>query len=78
MAGLRARSSPFDLEVVNEAWAEELRQLNPTAFAAKGGHRWCVPLRAGEQSLGALVLADRVNGARYTAEELELLKCIGD
>jgi putative PEP-CTERM system histidine kinase len=76
--GLRARSSPFDLEEVNEPWAEELRQLNPTAFAAKGGNRWCVPLRAGEQSLGALVLADRINGAPYTAEELELLKCIGD
>jgi len=77
-AGLRARSSPFDLEEVNEAWAEELRQLNPTAFAAKGGNRWCVPLGAGEQSLGALVLADRVNAAPYTVEELELLKCIGD
>ena len=38
----------------------------------------CVPLRAGEQSLGVLVLADRVNGAVYTVEELELLKCIGD
>ena len=37
-----------------------------------------MPLTAGEQSLGALVLADRVNGAPYTAEELELLKCIGD
>src|SRR5712691_5141992 len=56
--GLRVRSSPFDLEDVNEAWAEELRQLNPTAFA-KGGNRLCVPLRAGEQSVGVLVLADR-------------------
>ncbi len=77
-AGLRARPSPFDLEAVNEAWAEELRRLNPTAFAGKGGNRWCVPLSAGEQVLGALVLADRVNASPYTAEELELLKCIGD
>ena len=38
----------------------------------------CVPLRAGEQNLGLLVLADRINGATYTVEELELLKCIGD
>jgi len=43
-----------------------------------GGHRWCVPLRTGEQSLGALVLADRVNAAQYTPEELELLRCIAD
>ena len=76
-AGLRARSSPFDLEGVGEPWAEELRQLNSTTFP-NGGHRWCVPLRAGEQSLGALVLADRVNGADYTIEQLQLLQCIAD
>ncbi len=76
-AGLRVRSSPFDLEGVNEPWAEELRQLISTAFP-NGGHRWCVPLRAGEQSLGALVLADRVNGTDYTAEQLQLLECIAD
>jgi putative PEP-CTERM system histidine kinase len=77
VAGLRARSSPFDLEKVNEPWAEELRQLNPTTFP-KGGDRWCVPLGAGQQTLGALVLADRVNGAGYTVEELLLLQCIAD
>jgi putative PEP-CTERM system histidine kinase len=76
-AAFLTRTSPFDLESVDEAWAEELRQLNPQVFAAKGGNRWCVPLRTGEQSLGALVLADRVSGAPYTAEELELLACIG-
>jgi putative PEP-CTERM system histidine kinase len=76
-AGLRVRSSPFDLEGVHEPWAEELRQLNPTTFP-NGGNRWCVPLRAGEQTFGALVLADRVNGADYTVEELHLLRCIAD
>ena len=76
-AGLRVRSYPFDLEGINEEWAQELRQLNPTTFP-NGGNRWCVPLRAGEQSLGVLVLADRVNGATYTAEQLQLLQCIAD
>ncbi len=76
-AGLRVRSSPFNLEEVGEPWAAELRQLNPTQFP-NGGHRWSVPLRAGDEVLGVLVLADRVNGARYTIEELELLQCIGD
>ncbi len=75
--GLRTRSSPFDLEGVDEPWAEELRQLNPTTFP-NGGHRWCVPLRAGERSLGAFILADRVNGVHYTAEEVHLLQCIAD
>ena len=76
-AGLRGRSSPFTLEDVNEPWAEELRRLNSSAFA-NGGSRLCLPLRAGEQSLGVIVLADRINGAIYTVEELELLSCIGD
>ena len=75
--GLRARSSPFDLEGINEPWGEELRQLNSSTFP-NGGNRWCVPLRAGEQSLGALVLADRVNGAPYTVEQIQLLQCIAD
>jgi putative PEP-CTERM system histidine kinase len=35
-------------------------------------------LRAGDQSLGVLVLADRVNGAQYTGEQLQLLQCIAD
>ncbi len=69
--------SPFDLEPVGEAWAEELRQLNPSSFP-NGGHRWCVPLRSGEEIVGVLVLADRVNGAAYSIEELELLQCIAD
>ena len=43
-AGLRARSSPFDLEDVNEPWAEELRQLNPTTFP-NGGNAVCSPAR---------------------------------
>lgn len=76
-AGLRVRTSPFNLEGIGEQWASELRRLNPSTFPT-GGDRWCVPLRAREQSLGALVLADRVNGASYTAEELHLLQCMAD
>jgi putative PEP-CTERM system histidine kinase len=76
-AGLRARSSPFDLEAVDEPWGGEMRQLNSTTFP-NGGNRWCVPLRAGDHCLGALVLADRINGAGYTAEELQLLQCIAE
>lgn len=75
LEGLRARTSPFDLEDIAEPWAAELRRLNATTFP-NGGHRWCVPLRAGDQLLGLFVLADRVNGAVYTAEEINLLQCI--
>lgn len=76
-SGLLLKSSPFDLEAAGEPWAAELRGLNPSTFP-NGGNRWCVPLRAGEQSLGAFVLADRVNGATYTVEQLHLLQCIAD
>ena len=75
--GLRSRTGPFDLEEVDAPWADQLRRLNTSTFA-HGGHRWCVPLWAGEQFLGVLVLADRVSGVAYSEEEQELLKCIGD
>ena len=77
VAGLQDKSTPFDLEHVDVGWAEELRQLNPSTFAT-GGDRLCVPLRSAERTIGVIVLADRVNAAIYTHEELELLKCIGD
>jgi len=75
--GLRESTSAFDLDVIDEPWAAQLRQLNPTTFT-QGGNRLCVPLRAGQRAIGAVVLADRVNGSVYTVEELELLRCIGD
>ncbi len=74
LAGLRDRTAPFDLDDAAGGWVQELRDRNPTNFP-NGGHRMCVPLRTGEQMLGALVLADRISGAPYTIEELELLRC---
>jgi putative PEP-CTERM system histidine kinase len=76
-AGLRDRRLPFDLEALNEPWAEELKRNNPSTFS-NGGIRLCIPLRAGELAVGFIALADRVGGGIYTIEELELLKCIGD
>jgi putative PEP-CTERM system histidine kinase len=55
----------------------EWRQINAAAFSG-GGHRWCVPLVTGGDVLGAIVLGDRVGGSSYTAEEVDLLRCIGD
>lgn len=74
--GLRSHSVPFDLEVIREPWAEELRLLNPPTFT-RGGNRVCVPLRLTKEEFGVIVVADRVSGAVYTQEELELLQCIG-
>lgn len=76
-AGLAGHPGPFDLEAVREDWGEALRRMSSAQFRT-GGHRICVPLWAGERWLGLAVLADRVDGIPYTAEELDLLKCIGD
>jgi putative PEP-CTERM system histidine kinase len=76
-SGLHARSSPFDLENIQDAWADELRQLNPSMFPS-GGNRLCLPLVAGPRVVGVVVLADRINGTPYSVEELELLRCIAD
>jgi putative PEP-CTERM system histidine kinase len=76
-AGLSTRRSPFDLDHVFEPWADDLRRANASDFVT-GGHRLVVPLHAERAVLGIIVLADRVGGADYTAEELELLECIGD
>ena len=76
-AALRRFSGPFDLEEVKEEWGETLCRISARQFRA-GGHRICVPLFGGDHWLGLVILADRVNGAAYTVEELEMLKCIGD
>lgn len=55
-----------------------LRDLVQMEFAAKGGHRFCVPIRTGDDTLGLLMLGDRVRGLPFTDEELELLTTIGE
>lgn len=74
---LQARSEPFDLEKIRENWADVLKAINPRQFE-HGGNRICIPLHASDRCLGAIVLADRVEGMSYSVEELDLLKCIGD
>jgi putative PEP-CTERM system histidine kinase len=70
-------SRPFELEASKETWVEPLKSISAGHFRT-GGNRICVPLVAGEQRIGVILLADRVNGLRYSGEETDLLKCIGD
>jgi len=74
---LQSISSPFDLDAASGAWAEEFRRLNASTFR-DGGYRLCVPLRSGDRTVGVVVLADRINAAVYTVEELELLTCVAN
>ena len=74
---LNKLSRPFELERAKEKWTDNLKEISAGQFRT-GGNRICVPLLAGEHRLGVIILADRVSGIRYTGEEMDLLKCIGD
>ena len=76
-AELARLSRPFDLGRAKEKWARDLMERSSGQFRT-GGSPICVPLIGGEHCLGAIVLADRVRGLGYSAEEMDLLKCIGE
>jgi len=76
-ASMRVLTRPFDLEKAKGDYAESLRQISLSQFHT-GGNRVSVPLCAGNSCLGVAILADRVGGAPYTVEELDLLKCMAD
>jgi len=73
---IRQRAEPFDLEAASEPWAERLKQYQPDCFG-KGGGRMCVALRCGDELLGLLTVGDRISGRPFSAEDVDLLKCIG-
>jgi putative PEP-CTERM system histidine kinase len=76
-SSIRMLTRPFDLEKAKGDYAEGLRQISLSQFRT-GGNPVCVPLCAGNCCIGIVILADRVGGTRYTVEELDLLKCMGD
>jgi putative PEP-CTERM system histidine kinase len=68
---------PFELASVKKEWASPLRRITSRQFRAEG-ICVCVPLIAKDRCLGVAILTDRVYNTRYTVEEFDLLKCIGD
>jgi putative PEP-CTERM system histidine kinase len=76
-ATIRTLTKPFDLEKAKGGYAEGLRQISLSQFRT-GGNRVSAPLWAGNDCIGVAILADRVGGAPYTVEELDLLKCMSD
>jgi putative PEP-CTERM system histidine kinase len=77
LTNVRELSKPFDLEKAKGDYAENLRQISTSQFRT-GGNRVCMPLWTGDHCIGVAILADRVSAVPYTAEELDLLKCMGD
>jgi len=77
IAALRRQELPVDLDAAKEGWVDSLRLCNPDYFS-KGGTRLCMPLNAGGELLGIMIIGDRVNALAYSVEDLDLFKTICD
>ncbi|MCP5523810.1 MAG: PEP-CTERM system histidine kinase PrsK [Verrucomicrobiales bacterium] len=77
LSAVRAAPEPLDMDETGGPWVETLKRCNPDRFG-KGGNRVCVPLVTGGEVLGLITLTDRVSGVRFSVEDYDLLKCIGD
>lgn len=66
----------MDLDDPRASWTDARSQLFAGQFQEAGGHRLCVPLRVAENTLGLLLVGDRVGARAYSAEELDLLHTI--
>lgn len=76
-AALRRDPQPVDLDRSMAAWAVALRALQPEEFR-ETGHRVCVPMIAGGDLLGVILVGDRVSALPYQDQDLELLKVVAE
>jgi putative PEP-CTERM system histidine kinase len=67
----------MDFELIEVPWAVILRKWHPSEFS-NGGHRVCVGLVGRGELLGLIALGDRVGGAPFTLQDLDMLKCVAD
>src|ERR1043166_2037129 len=74
---LQKHANPLDVDASREKWTEAVRSWHPAKFS-HGGNRVCVPVASGGELIGLMMLGDRVAGIPFSAEELDLLKCIAD
>ena len=74
-ADFSLQAGTFNLEKADGRLPEILRRCSPGHFHP-GGDRLAVPLFDHDHPVGIIVLADRVNSAPYSQEELDLLECI--
>ncbi|MEO7677778.1 MAG: ATP-binding protein, partial [Verrucomicrobiota bacterium] len=77
LSALSGQSDPIDIDASTELWAATLRRLHPDEFH-KGGNRICVPMTAGNELLGVMMVGDRVSGLPFLVQDLDLLKSVSD
>ena len=73
---LRLHPEPLDIELQPDDWAAALRRCHPDEFH-KGSRRICLPVASAGELHAAIILGDRVGGAKFTPQDLDLLKSIG-
>ena len=77
LQGVREHPEPLSLAHSKEPWFRALRRCYPEALA-DGGGAVCVPMLVGGEAVGFLTLGERVGGLAYSAQDFELLACVGD
>jgi putative PEP-CTERM system histidine kinase len=77
IGALSGRAQPIDLDASREIWAAALRRSHPEEFH-RAGNRVCVPLAAGGELLGAMLVGDRVGGIPFSPQDFDVLQAVGD
>lgn len=77
IAQLTNVTDPVSIEHNDDPWAVALRACHPDQFH-RGGPRMCVPVVARGELLAVILLGDRVGGAAFTVQDLDLLKSTAD
>jgi putative PEP-CTERM system histidine kinase len=73
--GLRAHGDLINLDSTTGEWIDLIKHLSPDTFHL-GGPQLCLPLLAGPDMVGMMILTDRVQRLPLTAEELDLIRTI--
>jgi len=68
---------PADIESSGEHWAVVLKRMHPCEFP-KRENRVCLPMIARGRVAALMILGDRVGGADFSAQDFDMLKCVGD
>ncbi len=77
LLALRRKAGPINIDLTKEPWAATLRRLQPAEFMG-GGDRISIPLVAGGEVLGVMIVGDRVGGSELLVQDAELLKLFAD
>ncbi len=73
--GLRSCGDLADLNTTSAAWIDLIKQLTHDSFQA-GGPQICLPLQAGKELVGMMLMTDRVQRISLTTEELDLIRTL--